>query len=78
MLVSPIYRQIPSPSYHPNPDEAERRLRVAMRRLIALYGADEVIRRIRAYPVKAREKGTQGWLVLTADAERNRQQDGTG
>ena len=78
MLVSPIYRQIPSPTYQPNPDEAERRLRAAMRRLIARYGAAEVIRRIRAHPVKANEKGTQGWLVLTADAEQNRHQGGTG
>lgn len=77
MLVSPIYRQIPRPSYQSNPDEAERRLRVAMRRLIAAYGAEEVIRRIRAYPVKADQKGTQGWLVLTAEAERNRHHGGT-
>ena len=70
-LVSSIYRLAPSaPSW--DRDEAERRLKVTLRRLVGVYGVEGVVNRIRAYPCRAEEEITKAWLVLSAWEESKR------
>ena len=71
-LISALYRMAPSDSYISS-DEAERRLKVKVRRLVEQYGETEVLRRIRAWPAAGREvEERKAWLVLTVYAAERR------
>lgn len=75
-LVSSLYRLIPSEAW-PNKDEAERRLKVLVQRLVSTYGQAEVIRRIQDYPVTKEQEGMRSWIMLTVWASKDRQRGGT-
>ena len=70
-LVSSIYRLAP-PAGYLSKDEAERRLRIRMRRLVSRYGEAEVVRRLRLAEVPQAMELARAWMVLTAMAEGRR------
>ena len=70
-LTSAIYRMAPSEGYV-SPDEAERRLKAKVRRLVDQYGQDEVLRRIRTWPTTKENEARKAWLVLTVYASERR------
>jgi hypothetical protein len=76
-LVSALYRQVASDGYV-SKEESERRLKLAIRRLVNQYGKDEVVRRIRAYAVTNEQDETRkAWLVLEAWSVPDRHRSGT-
>ena len=75
-LVSSLYRMTASDAY-PNKDEAERRLKILIQRLVSQHGQAEVLRRIQEYPVPKDMETMKSWIVLTVWASRDRQRAGT-
>ena len=71
-LVSNLYSMAPVDGYISR-EEAERRLKAKVRRLVEQHGQAEVLRRIRAWPAAAREvEERKAWLVLTVYAAERR------
>lgn len=77
-LVSAFYRLAPPEHGYQNKEEREHRLRMLMRRLVAQWGAETVVRLIRKHPTETlAEQETLAWLVLTAYAEEKKGQRGS-
>ena len=70
-LVSSVYGLAPSEGYV-SKDEAERRLKAKVRRLVEAHGQEEVLRRIRSWPVAKDDEAMKAWLVLTVYATERR------
>lgn len=75
-LVSSLYRLAP-PDAYPTDWERERRLKVAVQRLVTAHGQPTVVQRVREYPVREEQEGMRGWIVLTAWAAKDRERSGT-
>lgn len=65
-LVSSLYRWIPPEGF--NRDEADRRLKVKLRRLITEFGEEAVVNKIRNANVSKDMELMKAWLVLTTYA----------
>ena len=70
-LVSSIYGLAPSDEYFTR-EEEERRLKAKCRRLVEQYGQAEVLRRIRAWPVRREDEALKAWVVLAVYAVESR------
>lgn len=69
-MVSSIYRLSPPEHGYASKEEQERRLKLKVRRLVAEWGVETVVRMIRKHEVHTPEdENRKAWLVLTAYAE---------
>ena len=66
-LVSGLYRLAPADSY-PSREEADRRWKVAVKRLVRERGREAVVARLRVADIPADQEVTRAWLVLEAMA----------
>lgn len=65
-LVSSIYRLAPSDGYLSS-EEERRRLKIRLHRLIAEFGREHVLQRIRTWPVNRESEMVKNWLVVTVE-----------
>lgn len=76
-LVSGLYRLAVADGWV-NKEETERRVKVAVRRLVGIHGKERVVDRIRAFPVVSKDDEVRkAWLVLEAWAAPERSRAGT-
>lgn len=75
-LVSSLYRLTP-PDAYPSEWERERRLKVAVQRLVYEHGQPTVVRRVQEHPVRVEQEVTRGLILDRAWASRERQRAGT-
>ena len=67
-LVSSVYGLAPSAFYVVSRDEVESRVRGKMKRLVDVFGQEEVVHRIRAYRTDGIVDGfLKAWLVMKAE-----------
>jgi hypothetical protein len=64
-MVSRLYSMATSDVFWTR-EERERRLRVAVQRLVAKHGQDDVLRRVRGFPVAKDQAGMRETVVLAA------------
>lgn len=64
-MVSGMYRLEANPEYA-SKEETSRRIKLKLRRLVAQYGSDEVVRRLRQATVDSQSEAMRAWLVLEA------------
>lgn len=60
-----MYRLEANPEYA-SKEETARRVKVKLRRLVAQYGSDEVVRRLRSARVDDQSESMRAWLILEA------------
>lgn len=64
-LVSGLYRLAVTDGWI-DEDEKRRRVKVAVRRLVAEFGKEFVVEKIRAFPVPEKQEVMKAWLVVEA------------
>ena len=62
-LVSSLYRLAPSDGAI-SKEEAARRLKLILQRLVRQYGEEEVRRRVRDVRLSSDEEATRAWILL--------------
>jgi hypothetical protein len=62
-LVSALYRLAPSEGAI-SKEEAARRLKLILHRLVTQHGAEEVRRRVRTAVLESHEEATRAWILL--------------